>query len=180
MRLVLIAILGLFVAACSSTETGGSDASAGASQAGLTAGNGTGSSVGGGAGTEITAPPGTQEHLQQVTSADRVFFGYDQHTLTAEGRAQVAAWADWLSANPNARILVEGHCDERGTRDYNLALGARRSYAVEVELRARGIDGSRIETTTFGKERPAVPGSNEAAWAQNRRAVVVVTNGGTS
>jgi len=170
MRLALIAFLGLIVAACSSSEIGGSDTSVGAGQGPIAAD----------AGTEITAPPGTQEHLEQVTSTDRVLFGYDQYNLSPQAKAQVDRWAEWLLANRGARILVEGHCDERGTRDYNLALGARRSHAVKVELRARGIDDSRIETTTFGKERPAVPGSNEEAWAQNRRAVVVVTGGSTS
>ena len=85
-----------------------------------------------------------------------------------------------MKANPGAKVLVEGHTDERGTRDYNLALGARRSFSVEQALVARGIDSSRVESTSFGKERPAVAGSNEQSWAENRRAVVVVTNSPSS
>lgn len=161
MRFVLFMVLGLFVAACSSTG----DNSGGA------AGSGTGSS---------TAAPGTQAHLEQETSSDRVFFEFDSYTLTAAAQDQVQKWAGWMLANQDVRVLVEGHADERGTRDYNLALGARRSHAVRVALESLGVSGSRIETTTFGKERPAVAGSNEAAWAQNRRAVIVVKGGATS
>ncbi len=161
MRFVLFMVLGLFVAACSSTG----DNSGGA------AGSGTGSSA---------AAPGTQAHLEQETSSDRVFFDFDSYTLTAAAQAQVQKWASWMLANQDVRVLVEGHADERGTRDYNLALGARRSHAVRVALESLGVSGSRIETTTFGKERPAVAGSNEAAWAQNRRAVIVVKGGASS
>jgi peptidoglycan-associated lipoprotein len=173
MRIVALLMAGLLVAACSSNsdKAGGASASAASAQqsaAITTPGNG------------VTATPGTQMHLQQVTSADRVFFGFDQYAITPVARMQIAEWADWMNDNPAATILVEGHCDERGTRDYNLALGARRSNAVKEALTSLGVASSRIETTTFGKERPAVLGSNEAAWAQNRRGVVVVQNGPSS
>lgn len=160
MRFALFLVLGLFVAACSSTG----DNSGGAS----------------GSGNATAAAPGTQAHLEQETSSDRVFFGFDQYSLTPESQKQVERWAAWILGNPNVNVLIEGHADERGTRDYNLALGARRSHAVKVALESYGVSSSRIETTTFGKERPAVAGSNEAAWAQNRRAVVVVKGGASS
>ena len=165
MRFIILVAIGLLAAACSSSgdKSGGSSGAA----AGGTAG-------------EVTATPGSQAHLEQVTSSDRVFFEFDQYALTSEGRAQVQRWASWMLANPNASILVEGHCDERGTRDYNLALGARRSFAVKSALQALGVSGSRVETTTFGKERPAVMGSTEAAWSLNRRSVVVVQDGASS
>jgi peptidoglycan-associated lipoprotein len=131
-------------------------------------------------GSGITATPGTQMHLQQVTSADRVFFDFDKFDIKPAAQVQIAKWADWMSDNPGVKILIEGHCDERGTRDYNFALGARRSNAVKEALVSLGVAGDRIETTTFGKERPAVLGSSEAAWAQNRRGVVVVQTGPSS
>jgi len=161
MRFIILLAIGLLAAACSSTadNAGGSAASAV---------------------TPSGPAAGSQAHLEQVSGSDRVFFDYDQYTLTDGAQAQVQRWAGWMLANPNANILVEGHADERGTRDYNLALGARRSHAVKVALEALGVSGSRIETTTFGKERPAVEGHNEAAWSQNRRSVVVVKGGASS
>ncbi|HKK31746.1 MAG TPA: OmpA family protein [Alphaproteobacteria bacterium] len=171
MRFVWVLALGLLAAACGST-----DDMAGGASAAATAGTGAGAATGDG----VTAPPGTQEHLEQVTSTDRVFFEFDKHSLTPEARAQVEDWAGWLLANRNVRILIEGHADERGTTEYNFALGARRSHAVKSALESLGISGDRIETTTFGELRPAVDASNEAAWAQNRRAVVVVQAGAVS
>ncbi len=166
MRFIVFVALGLLAAACSST--------------GENAGGSSAASASGADNMATTTTPGTQANLEQVTSSDRVFFGFDQYTLTPEARAQVQQWAQWMLSNPNAMILIEGHTDERGTRDYNLALGARRSHSVRVALESLGVSGSRIETTTYGKERPAVMGSNEAAWAQNRRAVVVVQGGVSS
>ena len=84
------------------------------------------------------------------------------------------AQAEWLQANPDTNVIVEGHTDDRGTREYNLALGERRAVAVKNYLISRGVDAERIKTISYGKERPAVVGANEAAWAQNRRAVTVV------
>jgi peptidoglycan-associated lipoprotein len=172
MRFIALLALTLLVTACSST-----DDSAGGSAASAT---GSGAMSSGSAGGMTAAIPGSQADLEQSTSSDRVFFGFDEYSLTADARQQVSRWATWLQANPGVNILVEGHADERGTRDYNFALGARRSHAVKEALMGMGISGSRIETTTFGKERPAVMGSTESAWAQNRRAVVVVTSGATS
>ena len=161
MRFIMVLAIGLLAAACSSSSGDKAGGSAG------------------GAGNAVAAP-GTQAHLMQETSADRVFFDFDQHTLTAAGMDQVKRWAGWMLFNQNAKVLIEGHADERGTRDYNLALGARRSHAVKVALESFGVSADRIETTTFGKERPAVVGSNESAWAQNRRGVIVVKAGASS
>lgn len=124
--------------------------------------------------TTATGPvPGTQQDLV-VNVGDRVFFGYDQHDLTMEGRNTLERQAAWMRQYPNIRVTIEGHADERGTREYNLALGERRAQAARNYLIALGISPSRITTISYGKERPAVVGSNEAAWAQNRRAVTVV------
>ena len=125
--------------------------------------------------TMIAGPTaGTQEHLV-VNVGDRVFFDYDQSDLRPEARATVEALAAWLSNYPAAIIVIEGHCDERGTREYNLALGERRANSVHDYLVALGIDPNRLSTISFGKERPAVLGSTEEAWSQNRRAVFVVS-----
>ncbi|MCK6417358.1 MAG: peptidoglycan-associated lipoprotein Pal [Alphaproteobacteria bacterium] len=117
--------------------------------------------------------PGTQADLV-VNVGDRVFFGYDRFDLTAEAQTTLDNQAAWLSRYPNLRVTVEGHCDERGTREYNLALGERRANSVKNYLAAKGVDAARITTISYGKERPAVPGSDETSWAQNRRGVTIV------
>jgi len=119
------------------------------------------------------ARPGTQEDLV-VNVGDRVFFAFDKSDLSTEAQATLDRQAAWLKKYSNAKITVEGHADERGTREYNLALGERRATAAKNYLVAAGIAAARISTVSYGKERPAVVGSNEAAWAQNRRAVTVV------
>jgi peptidoglycan-associated lipoprotein len=127
-----------------------------------------------GAGKVGVAAPGTQEDLT-VNVGDRVFFGFNKSDLSAEARATLDRQAAWLKKYATVKATVEGHADERGTREYNLALGERRAVAAKNYLVAAGIDASRVKTVSYGKERPAVLGSNEAAWAQNRRAVTVVT-----
>lgn len=117
--------------------------------------------------------PGTQEDLDEE-AGDRVFFAFDSSELTFAARQTLQAQASWLRQFPNVNITIEGHADERGTREYNLALGDRRATAAKNYLVALGISEGRISTISYGKERPAVLGSNEAAWAQNRRAVTVV------
>lgn len=105
---------------------------------------------------------------------DRVFFDFDKSNLSAEAKATLDKQTAWLKQYPSWSITIEGHCDERGTREYNLALGERRANAVKQYLAAEGIAASRLKTISYGKERPAVLGSNEAAWAQNRRGVTVL------
>ncbi len=120
---------------------------------------------------EVT--PGSQADFVKNTG-DRVFFDFDKYNLKPEARDQLAKWVAFLKKYPNDQLVVEGHCDERGTREYNLALGERRANSVKDFLVAQGIPAARLKTISYGKERPAVLGSNEAAWAQNRRAVGVV------
>lgn len=117
--------------------------------------------------------PGTQQDLV-VNAGDRVFFGYDQYNLTPEAQRTLELEAEWLKKYPNTAATIAGHCDERGTREYNLALGDRRANSVKNYLVALGIDPRRLTTISYGKERPAVLGSNPAAWAQNRRAVMTI------
>ncbi len=105
---------------------------------------------------------------------DRVFFGYDSAVLDSSAQSTLERQANWLRSNQGVGVVVEGHCDERGTREYNLALGERRAAAAKSYLVSLGIPASRISTVSYGKERPAVLGSNDSAWAQNRRAVTVL------
>lgn len=100
---------------------------------------------------------------------DPVYFAFDQATLTQSAKDTLVRNAEWLRANPQARVQVEGHCDERGTAEYNLALGERRAEAVKSYLTSLGIDSTRLVTISYGKERPADPGHTEEAWARNRR-----------
>jgi peptidoglycan-associated lipoprotein len=109
-----------------------------------------------------------------VELGDRVFFEFDRSTLTPVARDQLKKWVAFLTKHPKDKLLIEGHADERGTREYNLALGERRAHAVMKFLVAQGVEASRIKAISYGKERPAVLGSNEVAWAQNRRAVGVI------
>jgi len=105
---------------------------------------------------------------------DRVFFAFDKSDLSSEARQQLTAWVAFLKKYPQDNLTVEGHADERGTREYNIALGEKRANSVKEFLVAQGVQASRLKTVSYGKERPAVLGSNETAWAQNRRGVGVV------
>lgn len=127
-----------------------------------------------GATAQVSPPtPGTQEDLV-ANVGDRVFFDFDRSEIRPDQKQQLDAIAAWLKTYSNVNVLIEGHADERGTREYNYALGERRAHAAAKYLVQQGIDKGRISTTSFGKDRPAVLGSDEAAWAKNRRAVVVV------
>lgn len=112
---------------------------------------------------------GTQSSLDAAADASLVYFGYDRYDLSSAARASLQAQAAWLKAHSDVKVTVEGHCDERGTREYNLALGDRRANSVKNYLVALGVDPSRIHTVSYGKERPAVTGSGESSWSQNRR-----------
>lgn len=102
------------------------------------------------------------------------FFGYDEAALSSDAQAALTSSANWLRSNPQYNLLIEGHCDERGTEQYNLALGDRRANTARQFLIALGIDASRIRTVSYGEERPFAAGSNDNAWAQNRRAHLVI------
>lgn len=107
-------------------------------------------------------------------AGDRVFFGFNKSDISHEAKAELAKQAAWLQAHPCVKATVEGHCDERGTREYNLALGERRANAAKKALVHHGIEESRLDTISYGKERPAVLGTTDADYARNRRAVTVV------
>jgi peptidoglycan-associated lipoprotein len=109
-----------------------------------------------------------------ANAEDRVFFAYDSSAVSSSAADILDTQAAWLKKNKNVNIVVQGHCDERGTREYNLALGERRANAVKKYLVSQGVAADRITVISYGKERPAVLGNNETAWAQNRRGVTVV------
>jgi peptidoglycan-associated lipoprotein len=172
MRLKILSLLSalLLLGACAT------DAEDTEGQTGTGASAGAGSASGGSA---VAVKPGTiQDFIVNV--GDRVFFDFDKSTLTAKAQETLNKQAAWLSRVSTATVLVEGHCDERGTREYNLALGERRATAVKDYLISKGVSASRIKTISYGKERPAVLGSNEWAWSQNRRGVTTITGGAES
>jgi peptidoglycan-associated lipoprotein len=153
----------LLVAACSQTpENGG-----GANGAGATAPSSSSSTMS----TNVT-PGSKQDFVQNV--GDRVFFEFNESNITPEGRATLEKQADWLKRYQNVTVTVEGHCDDRGTREYNLALGERRAAAVKRVLVALGVAGNRVAVISYGKERPVVVGDNEQAWAQNRVGITII------
>jgi peptidoglycan-associated lipoprotein len=123
--------------------------------------------------------PGSMEDFR-VSVGDKVFFGYDRFDLSPEARGILERQAAWLRRYPNVRLLIAGNCDERGTREYNLALGARRAAAARDYLVSLGISGDRTQTVSYGKERPLDPRSNEEAWSVNRNAMSQIVSGAVS
>ena len=120
--------------------------------------------------------PGSAADFKRSVTSDTVNFGLDMYDIDPTARGILDSQSDWLQRYPNVRITIEGHCDERGTREYNLALGDRRANSAKNYLVARGIAATRITTISYGKERPMALGSDEESYAQNRRAVTVVLN----
>ncbi|MDA0221655.1 MAG: peptidoglycan-associated lipoprotein Pal [Proteobacteria bacterium] len=149
-----------------------------------TGGLGDGYGDGSGSGLEVEGLDGSLDSssaIPQPTIAwlaehygDTVLFDYDSSSLNPAADATVRQWAEWMRQFPAISVVIQGHCDERGTREYNLALGDRRASAVRNVLLALGIAPNRVGTISFGKERPAVSGHDEAAWARNRRAVLTI------
>ena len=134
----------------------------------------TAASTGSGAGLATAAPvPGSQEDLVKNVG-DRVFFGFDKSTIRAEDRPVLDHQAAWLAQYAQNNVQVAGNTDERGTEEYNIALGQRRANAARDYLVARGVAGSRISTISYGKDRPSALGADETAWAQNRNAITSV------
>ena len=125
--------------------------------------------------TETTGPaPGSQADFVASIANDRIYFDTDKSDIDAEDQSVLASQAVWLKKYPHVRVTIEGHCDERGTREYNMALGERRANSARDFLLSQGVPANRLLVTSWGKERPVAPGSDESAWAQNRRVVTVV------
>jgi peptidoglycan-associated lipoprotein len=123
--------------------------------------------------------PGSAQDFK-VNVGDTVHFALNQYNIEDNDKSTLMKQAAWLERYPTVRLTIEGHCDERGTREYNLALGARRANAVKEFLVAQGVAGDRLETISYGKERPICTESNEECWAQNRRGVSVISAGAAS
>ena len=162
MRIIYLALVPfLALIACSNSESGSG-------------------SFGGSSSWDDTSASGADQNdpksraFFEKTIGDRVFFEVDQYTLNASAKMALDVQAEWLMDNRDYVIIVEGHADERGTREYNLALGERRANSAKNYLVALGVEPSRINTISYGKERPAVPGSNDTSWSQNRRGVTKV------
>ncbi len=120
--------------------------------------------------------PGSAEDFR-TNVGDTVHFALDQYNIEAADQALLTRQAQWLNKYPSVRVTIEGNCDERGTREYNLALGARRANAVKEYLVSQGVSAGRVDTISYGKERPICTESNEDCWAQNRRGVTTITAG---
>ena len=167
----------LFIAACATAPeesgdasgSGGAAASTGSSTQTARASTGTTQEA-----MKSDAPkPGSYAELV-ANVGDRVLFDFDKFDLQAQARQTLDRQASWLKQYPSVTVRIEGHCDERGTREYNLALGQRRAATVRDYLVALGVSASRVDVISYGKERPEVVGSNDAAWAQNRRGVTTI------
>ncbi len=166
-KFLISSILVLFIASCATKPKDSSDASGSGSSS---------SSSEEGSISETTGSGivlGSQEDLI-VNVGDRVFFGYDSSELDSDALELLQDQVAWLKQNSGVSVTIEGHCDERGTREYNLALGEKRAQAVKNYLIGLGINPDRVSTISYGKERPAVVGSNDGAWSQNRRSVTIV------
>ena len=170
-KFLISAILLLFIASCATKPKDDADASgsgSSTSDSSVSTDDGTITET---SGSGIVS--GSQEDLI-VNVGDRVFFGYDSSDLDSDALELLQDQVAWLKQNSQVSVTIEGHCDERGTREYNLALGEKRAQAVKNYLIGLGISPDRVSTISYGKERPAVVGSNDGAWAQNRRSVTIV------
>ena len=161
-KFLLSILIAVFISACSTKPKNTSDAS----------GSGTSDASSSSESESETIVPGSQDDLI-VNVGDRVFFDYNSSDLDADAQELLQDQVAWIKQY-NVSITIEGHCDERGTREYNLALGEKRAQAVKNYLISMGISAANVSTVSYGKERPAVVGSNDGAWSQNRRSVTSV------
>ena len=164
------ALLVFFLAACSTTPKDTADSSGSGSS---TSSSDVSSSGSDSSSESASIEPGSQEDLI-VNVGDRVFFNYDSSELDGDAQELLQDQVAWLKQYSDVSVIIEGHCDERGTREYNLALGEKRAQSVKNYIISLGISSNRVSTISYGKERPAVIGSNDGAWAQNRRSVTLV------
>ena len=157
-------------ASASGSSSSGSSGSSSTSSTSSTSSSGSSSSS-----ASSSASAGTDSVADKLASiGNTVYFSYDSAALDGNSQATLYRQAAFLNGNPSLTVTIEGHCDERGTREYNLALGERRAAAARDYLLAQGVDPARIKVISYGKERPAMAGSNEESWAKNRRAATVL------
>jgi len=168
-RLLAMCAVAFLFTACETASNVAGDSASGSSSSSATAAGSTSSSA---SSSTTSTQMSDAEKLAQV--GNTVYFGFDSSELAGEAQATLDRQAAFLNVNPTMVVIIEGHADERGTREYNLALGDRRAVAVRDYLLAKGLNAARVRTVSYGKERPAVSGSNEEAWAKNRRAATVL------
>ena len=181
-RLIALFAVAFFVAACetasqtSTDSAGDTTASSTSSTASASGSSSTASTASSGSASSGSASSGstTSPADTLATIGNTVYFSYDSAALDGNSKGSLFRQAAFLNANPTLTVTIEGHCDERGTREYNLALGERRAAAARDYLLAQGVDPARIKVISYGKERPAMAGSNEESWAKNRRAATVL------
>ncbi len=188
-RFILLAAAAALLAACeTASEIDAVASGASGSTASTSASSGTSSSSSDGSssttssstsassdsGTTTSYSYDTDPQTALIKVGDRVLFGYDSSELDDEDRSILDNQGKFLNQNPSLKVTIEGHCDERGTREYNLALGEKRASAVKDYLISVGINSDRISVVSYGKERPQVLGSNKAAWSMNRRSVTSI------
>lgn len=189
-RLIALFAVTFFLAACETASQTASDSSGDSSSTTTTAssdasssssGDGSSSSSSSSASDSLSASAGAGSSTSTRTPAEKltaigntVYFAFDSAALDPRAQRTLSRQAAFLKVNPSIKITIEGHCDERGTREYNLALGERRASASRDFLLAQGVDAARVRIVSYGKERPVVEGSNEAAWAKNRRSATMI------
>ena len=191
-RLIALFAVAFFVAACetasqintdsagdstasSSSSTASASGSSSSGSSGSSSTSSTSSSGSSSSSASSSAAAGTDSAADKLASiGNTVYFSYDSAALDGNSQATLYRQAAFLNGNPSLTVTIEGHCDERGTREYNLALGERRAAAARDYLLAQGVDPARIKVISYGKERPAMAGSNEESWAKNRRAATVL------
>jgi peptidoglycan-associated lipoprotein len=172
-KFLLSIFIAVFVTACSTTPKDSGEASgSGSSSSSDGVSTSDSSSEVSSDSSDQAIVPGSQEDLI-VNIGDRVFFDYNSSDLDSDAQELLQDQIAWIKQH-NVSVIIEGHCDERGTREYNLALGEKRAQAVKNYLTSMGISSSKVTTISYGKERPAVVGSNDGAWSQNRRSVTTV------
>jgi peptidoglycan-associated lipoprotein len=179
--LIALFAVAFFVAACetasqtSTDSAGDTTASSTSSTASASGSASTASTASSGSASSGSAAGSTTSPADTLaTIGNTVYFSYDSAALDGNSKGSLFRQAAFLNANPTLTVTIEGHCDERGTREYNLALGERRAAAARDYLLAQGVDPARIKVISYGKERPAMAGSNEESWAKNRRAATVL------
>jgi len=181
-RLIALVAVAFFITACetasqSTTDSAGdSSASTSSSTASTSSNSGSSSGSSSSSGSAASGSGGSEDTAAQKLAAigNTVYFGYDSAKLDGNAQGTLFRQAAFLNANPSLTITIEGHCDERGTREYNLALGERRAAAARDYLLAQGVDQARIRVISYGKERPMAAGSNETSWSKNRRSATVL------
>ena len=173
-RIIAIFLVAFLFAACETASNVAGESASGSTSSSATGSSAASTSSSGSTSSGSTAAMQTSNSDKLAQVGDTVYFGFDSSELDTDSQIMLDRQAAFLNVNPTLVVIVEGHADERGTREYNLALGDRRAVAVRDYLLAKGLNAARIRTVSYGKERPVIEGSNDSAWSKNRRASTVL------